>query len=325
MTLLDSSLWCVLLLLLLATSAFATPADVDSALAHAQELVSAGDYSSAYDEYLRIAEQDNHPLAQFSVALFYDYGWGRDVDRAMACQWYAKAAAGHIPAAQHFYADCLLEKVNGPADPEEAAYWYEQAAENGHIISLCSLAEMYIFGRGVPVDIEKGLSLCQGVAEQGLVTAMVRMGRIYLEEDGQLRDYDKAYYWFEEASLLANPTGQYQLGLMHRDGVGRDADSTTARYWFESAASKGFVPAYYQTGLLYFNAPLDPVANKLHPDFLAKAYLWLSAATARSDDKTEVHEAAELLGEIKKDMPASWLPSLNEKLAEHLAQNQLVQ
>jgi len=321
----DSSLRRILCFLVLACPALAASADVDSALAQAQERVSAGDYANAYDEYLHIAEQDNHPLALFSIALFYEYGWGREEDHAAACQWFAKAAAEHVPAAQHFYAECLRQGSNGPADLGEAAYWYEQAAQNGHIISWCSLAELYVSGQGVPVDVEKGLSLCQQVAEQGLSTAMVRMGRFYLEGDDPLRDLDKAYYWFEEGSLLANPTAQHYLGIMCRDGVGRDPDSTTARYWFESAASQGFVPAYYPTGLLYINAPLDPVADKLHPDYLAKAYLWLSATTERSDDDAEVQEAVALLGEIKREMPASWLPSLDEKLARHLAQYESIQ
>lgn len=112
----------------------------------------------------------------------------------------------------------------------------------------------------------------------------------------------------------------YQLGVMTRDGLGRSAAPTAARNWFESAASKGYVPAYYQTGLLYFNAPLDPVAHKLHPNHLAKAYLWLSAVIERSAEQAEIRATTKLLSEIKERMPESWLPSLNEKLAHHLQQ-----
>lgn len=320
----DSFLWWTLCILLLTCPVFAAHADVNADISHAQKLLSAGDYAPAYREYLHIAEQDNHPLAQFTVALFHEYGWGRAVNHSVACQWYAKAAKGEIPAAQHFYAGCLQQGVNGVSDPAKAAHWYEKAVQNGHMLSLCSLAELYITGQGVHKDPRKGLTLCQQAAEQGLDTAMVWTGKFHLL-DSQLRDYDQAYSWFKRASLRENPRAQYYLGIMNRDGLGRDKDSTAARYWFESAASSGFVPAYYQTGLLYFNAPLDPVAHKLHPDHLAKAYLWLSAAAERSQNKTELEETTKLLGKIKKTMPASWLPSLDEKLAHHLAQNKPIQ
>lgn len=317
----DSCLWLAICALLLACPAYATQADANTEIAHAQKLLSAGDYGAAYREYLQFAEEKQNPLAQFTVALFHDYGWGRAVNHAMACQWYAKAAVGHIPAAQHFYAECLQQGINGPADPGKAAHWYKQAVQNGHTISLCSLAQLHITGQGVPQAPRKGLALCQQAAEQGLDRAMVKMGQFHLDDNRQLRDYEKAYYWFKQASQTANAKAQYYLGIMYRDGLGRDIDLTAARNWFESAASHGFVPAYYQTGLLYFNAPLNPVAQKLHPNHLAKAYLWLSAAAERTQQQAERQETTKLLGKIKDRMPAAWLPSLNEKLAQHLELN----
>lgn len=314
------SLWQVYCFLLLACSMYTAQADVDTDLATAQKLLVAGKYGPAYNKFLYIAEQDKHPLALFNIALFYDYGWGRDIDHPLACQWYGKAARAEVPAAQHFYAECWLQGGKGIADPAKAAHWYEKAVQSGHSISLCSLAELYIEGRGVDKDPARGLALCQQAAGQGLDQAMLMMGKFHLQENKLLRDYDKAYAWFKSATERQNPEAQYFLGMMHRDGLGRERTPKVARYWFESAASQGFVPAYFQTGILYFNAPLDPVANKLHPDHLAKAYLWLSATAERSQNTTELQQTRLLLDKINKTMPAAWLPSLKEKLAQHLVQ-----
>jgi len=310
---------------MMAGHSLAVYADVDAELAKAQESLTSGDYAEAYDQYLHIAEHDDHALAKFSIALFHENGWGRAANHTLACEWYAEAAAGHIPAAQHFHAECLKEGTNAPADPGKAAHWYAEAANNGHVISWCSIAELLVSGLAEGKEYEDGLVRCSQVAEQGLGTAMVQMGRFHLEGGGELRDYQKAHDWFDMAIRTGRPDAQYYLGMMYRDGLGRDADLGTARYWFEASAASIFVPAYFPTGQLYFESPRDPVANKLHPDHLAKAYMWLSAAVERSNDEAEVRQARMMLDGIKTEMPPTWLPSLDEKLAEFLSQNDPVQ
>ena len=142
----------------------------------AQAALNAGQYDKAYAEYLRIAEEKNNPLAQFAIALFHQNGWGRREDPVAACRWYEKAAAGGIPAAAHFFANCLAEGVDRPPDPAKAAVWYDKAAALGHHLSLCSMAELYMTGNGVSKEPSKGLSLCRQVAERGVVPAQTKMG-----------------------------------------------------------------------------------------------------------------------------------------------------
>ena len=308
------------LVFLLATDAQAeVQRDYAAEVAKGQQALNKQDYSSAYEEYLRVAKEKDNPLAQFTLALFYDFGWGRAQDRAAACEWYAKAAPGHIPAAQHFHADCLRHGINDKADPVKAAQWYRQAADNGYFLSLCSLAELYIAGEGVPRDTQQGLALCDQAASKGLSSAMLSMSRFYLSDDPALKDESKAHHYLLQAARFKNTEAQFKLGVFYRDGITGDIDVSSARHWFELAAASGHVPAYYQTGVLYFNAPVDPVAKQLHPNDLAKAYLWLSAASKRSDDKAELQQTQNLLNQIARVMPRTWLGDLDAKLAEHLA------
>ena len=300
----------------------AAGADVAAELKGAQEALAAGDYETAFREYSRFAEEKNNPLAQFSLALFYQIGWGRPVDRAAACRWHEKAAEGRIPAAQHFLADCLVEGLHRPPDPAAAAVWYEKAARNGHVISLCSLAELYIAGKGVPKDPAEGLALCGQVAAGDSVPAKIRMGRFHLEGAGDLKDPESAYAWFERAAQLDSAEGQYYLGLMNRDGLGRPKAPRLAREWFEFAASRGFARAYLPTGELYLNGPTDPETGLLPAHDLAKAYLWLSAAARSATDPEELAQAAEMLDRIRKVMPETWVPDLDAKVARHLAEHE---
>jgi hypothetical protein len=295
--------------------------DIAKELEAAGAALAAGDYEAAFEEYTRFAEEEGNPLAQFTLALFYQLGWGRPVDPVKACQWHEKAAEARIPAAQHYLGDCLVAGTHRLADPAAAAVWYARAAEDGHAISLCGLAELYIAGNGVPKDPGKGLAYCRQAAEQGLVPAQIRMGKLLLDGDEEIRDPEAAYGWFEVAANRESPEAQHYLGLMTRDGLGRPKDPGAALHWFERAASQGHVPAYLPTGALYFAAPVDPETGLPSAENLAKAYLWLSAIAERSRDPEELAEAAAMLERIRAVMPTTWVPDLDRKLADHLAEH----
>ena len=311
------------------TAAAPKPADkaVNKALDQAQLSLSAGKYDEAYKQYQAIYQTKQHPLAAFSLGMFYRAGWGRPADPVQACRWFEKAAAGKLPASEHFLADCLLAGTHRPADPAKAAYWYQQAAQGGHLISLCSLAALYIAGNGVDKDPQKGLDLCTGVAEQGSVPAMLRMGWLLLGDqnasvdtrDG-VRDPEAAYAWFEQAAQSRSAEAQYQLGVMSRDGIGHAADPALARNWFEAAAVQGYVPADFPTAQLYFNEPNDPDTGHPPAETLAKSYLWLTVTGHCSKDPAELGQTADMLRQVHQIMPATWVPALDEKLSGHLCE-----
>lgn len=90
--------------------------------------------------------------------------------------------------------------------------------------------------------------------------------------------------WLSTAAQGNAPEAQYYLGVMLRDGMGRPKAPEAARFCFERAASRGYGPAYFPTGELYFNSPVNPNTGTLPAHDLAKAYLWVSAASRRTKD-----------------------------------------
>jgi TPR repeat protein len=295
-------------------------ADLARELKEAQAALAAGDYDKAYPQYLHFAEKKNNPLAQFTLGMFHRLGWGRPVDRAAACAWYERAAEGKIPTAAHFLGECFEQGIGRPADPARAAVWYERAAGLGHYMSLCSLAGLYMSGRGVPKDAKKGLALCRQAAERGAVPARVRVGRYLLEGEESIRDPEAAHAWFE-AAAATSPEAQYYLGLMHRDGLGHAKAPDEARSWFERAASRGYVPAYFQTARLYLAISPDLKIGRPSEDHLAKAYMWLSATAKRSRNADELKQTGALLDQVLAIMPKTWVPTLDERVAAHLAEH----
>ena len=297
----------------------ASAADFAKNLRGASELLAARKYDEAYKAYLHAAEDQNNPLAQFTLGLFHELGWGRPVDMAEACAWQEKSAKGGIPAAEDRYATCLLNGVGRPADPAEAARWFQRAGDDGHLISYCRLARLYVEGRGVPKDPAKGLALCEQVAAKGSPPAMVEVARFHLEGVTGKPDYETASQLLQQAAKLNSPEAPFLLGKMAHDGLGAPAKPDAARFWFETAASRGYVPAYYQTARLYFDQRGGPKAGGYVPDYVAKAYMWLSATVARTTDKDERASSAEMLAEIRKIMPPTWAPDLDKKVKDHLA------
>jgi TPR repeat protein len=292
--------------------------DISVELKFAQELLADGDYDRAFVEYHRFAEEKNNPLAQFTLGLFFQHGWGRPADPAVACQWFEKAGQADIPAAAHFFGACLENGVGRPADPTGAARWYEKAGGFGHWISLCSLADLYMAGSGVAKDPVRGLSLCRQAAEKNVPAAQVRTGLYLLKGNPSIRNVDEAFKWLSLAAQAGIPEAQYHVGMMLRDGVGRPRTPETARFWLESAASQGFAPAYFPAGELYFNSPVDPATGVLSAHDLAKAYLWVAAARQRNENPEELNAINDLQARILRIMPASWRPDLDAKVETHL-------
>jgi len=313
------------LLIALISTGWVLP-EVHAATDHARELkdaqaaLAAGDYDKAYPQYLRFAGEKNNPLAQFTVAMFHQLGWGRPVDEVTACAWHERAAQSDIPTAAHFFAECFAQGIGRPVDPAQAAVWYQRAAGLGHFMSLCSLAELYMSGQGVPKDPQKGLALCQQAAERGATPARTQVGRYLLQGDESIRDLEAAHAWFE-AAAATSPEAQYYLGLMHRDGLGHPKDVNEARNWFERAASQGYVPAYFQTARLYLTISPDFKIERPSADHLAKAYMWLSATAKRSRNPEELEQTHALLDQVLAIMPETWVPTLDQRVAAHLAEH----
>jgi TPR repeat protein len=307
-----------LLLPLVSAVALAQPEDLAAKLGPAQQALAAGDYDAAYKQYRRVAEDDSNALAQYSVGLFYQLGWGRPVDDAEACRWFAQAAEGNIPGALFAHADCLRYGKIGEAAPAEAARYYRKAADEGLPTALCSLAELYMAGEGVPHDPAKAVSLCTAVAQQGFPAAINRAGLFYLEGDESIRDIEKALQWFVAGANAEDPEAMYNLGRMIRRQLVANTNMEDARQWFEKAAAKGYEPAYFQTAELYYLARGRGENDTISADDLAKLYMWLQVTRQSSRDQAERDKSSEMLEQVLVVMPEAWQPVLDQRVAEHV-------
>lgn len=286
-------------------------------LTPAQTAQATGNFRVAYALYQRRAGAN--PLAQFALGMFHQHGWGRPADPVAACGWYEKAAQKRIPAAEHYWGDCLAQGIGRRADIPAALAWYEKAAAHGHLISACAAADYYIQGKGVAQDVARGIELCRQVAQANSPPAMITLARYYDRGEYLPRDPAAARYWYQEAAQRHNAEAQYRLGLMLAQGDGGEPDPAAALFWLETAASEGYAPAYLPTAELYASAPVQPDTGALAPEHLAKTYLWNAAARARTDDPAQRAAIDRIDALLAQAMPVAWRPDLDRQVAEHLA------
>jgi TPR repeat protein len=287
----------------------------------AQSLLAAGDYSNAYDRYRAAAMNGHHPLAQFTLALFYQNGWGRVADRKTACEWFEQAAQNNVPAAQHMTGLCFEEGIHRPADPVAAACWFQKAAQAGQLNSNCHLGNLLMIGNGIAKNPLQALELCRPAALQGSVPAQLWMGKFYLYGDSSVRNPQEAYQWFLAAAQKQSAEAFYHLGMMLTQGLISGHDAVQARQLFEQAAALKYIPAYFQAGKHFLTAEADTATDLLPAAHLAKAYLWISAAIQKSEDTEEILAAQSIRQQILAIMPKTWLAELDRKIAQHLQRN----
>lgn len=308
----------LLLASLLAAGAGAAPhKDWAKELQPAQNALAAHNYRAAYALYQQKAGRN--PLAQFLLGMFHQNGWDHPQDSVAACTWFGKAAQKHIPAAEHFWGDCLAQGIGRVADIPAALDWYAKAASHGHLISQCSAADYYIQGKGVAKDVSRGIELCTQVAQANSSPAMLKLARYYDLGEYIPQDLATARSWYKEAAQRQSTEAQYRLGVMLAQGEGGEPDLNAALFWLETAASEGYAPAYLPTAILYANAPVQTETGALAPEHLAKAYLWTAAAKLRGSTPDERAAAEKIETQILAVMPATWQPDLDKQVAAHLA------
>lgn len=120
---------------------------------------------SEYEKYLREATEDNDTYAMYNLGIMYFSG--------------------------------ELGKVNY----EEAAKWYEKAANLGLKQAQYNLGTMYDRGQGVKQNFKKAMELYQLAAKQGDSLAKQNIGALYENGEGVEKNIDEAKKWFAEACL----------------------------------------------------------------------------------------------------------------------------
>eukprot|EP01134_Creolimax_fragrantissima_P004788 CFRG4788T1 len=132
-----------------------------------------------------------------------------------------------------------------------ALSYLELAAADGHMRSMSTVGNMYLYGKGVKVDYKKALSYFKTSARKGDAMGEAGLGYMCLHGLGIGQSFPDALTWFKRASTQGSSEGSYQLGVMYFNGLGTDVQHDKALRAFQSAAEDGHTLALYSIGLMY--------------------------------------------------------------------------
>jgi cell division septation protein DedD len=133
----------------------------------------AGDYTKALAEW-RAPAQAGDPDAEFNMGQAYNLGHGVPVDKAVAMDWFRKAAAAGHAQAQAAVGISLFQA--GKRD--EALTYLRKAADQGEAKAQYIVATAYFNGDSLPKDWVKAYALMTRSKAQGIGAAATSLAQM---------------------------------------------------------------------------------------------------------------------------------------------------
>ncbi|QOG16609.1 hypothetical protein [Bradyrhizobium sp. SEMIA] len=164
---------------------------------------------------------------------------------------------------------------------DEAAKWYDRAAQAGVVPATFRLGTLYEKGLGVKKDADIARRYYTQAAERGNAKAMHNLAVLDADGGGRGANYKSAAQWFRKAADRGVADSQFNLGILYARGIGVEQNLAESYKWFSLAAAQGDADAAGKR---------DDVAKRLDPQSLAAAKLAIQTFSAepQPDDAVNV-------------------------------------
>ena len=149
------------------------------------------------------------------------------------------AAQSGNPAAEYEVALRFAEGRGAPANLEQAARWFERAANRGLALAQYRLGGAYEKGQGVRKDLDQARRLYRAASEQGNAKSMHNLAVLYAEGIEGKPEFTAAAEWFRKAAARGMRDSQYNLGILYARGLGVPQNLAESFKWFALAAQQG--------------------------------------------------------------------------------------
>lgn len=171
------------------------------------------------------------------------------------------------------------------ANYDEAAKWYDRAAQAGVVPATFRLGTLYEKGLGVKRDADIARRYYTQAAERGNAKAMHNLAVLDADGGGRGANYKSAAQWFRKAADRGVADSQFNLGILYARGIGVEQNLAESYKWFSLAAAQGDADA---------SGKRDDVAKRLDPQSLAAAKLAIQTFSAepQPDDAVNVQAPA---------------------------------
>ena len=191
------------------------------------------------------------------------------------------AALKGDPAAAYEIGVRFAEGKGVAANLDEAAKWYDRAAQAGVVPAIFRLGTFYEKGLSVKKDVDIARRYYLQAAERGNAKAMHNLAVLDADGGGKGANYKSASQWFRKAADRGVADSQFNLGILYARGIGVEQNLAESFKWFSLAAAQGDADA---------GRKRDDIAKRLDAQSLAAAKLAIQTFTPepQPDDAVNV-------------------------------------
>lgn len=192
----------------------------------------------------------NDPVAQFTLATYYEAGHGVVRNTKAARYWYFKSAkAGYEKAEYRLSQLYQFGKLGLSKSGDSSRYWQKKAGYDGN---LDAQKELFHHFDKVQPEREAALYWMRRCAENGDSVYMYLLAKAYADSEFGDKDADtESYNWYLKSAESGYRLAQTEIGNMYLMGVGRKKDFGQAMDWFKKAAEQNEHAALYNIGTMY--------------------------------------------------------------------------
>jgi localization factor PodJL len=173
------------------------------------------------------------------------------------------------------------------ANFDEAAKWYDRAAQAGVVPAIFRLGTFYEKGLSVKKDVDIARRYYVQAAERGNAKAMHNLAVLEADGGGKGANYKNASQWFRQAADRGVADSQFNLGILYARGIGVEQNLAESFKWFSLAAAQGDADSARKR---------DDVAKRLDAQSLAAAKLAIQTFTPEPQPDDAVNVASPASG-----------------------------
>ncbi len=193
------------------------------------------------------------------------------------------AALKGDPSAAYEIGVRYAEGKGVPASYDDAAKWYDRAAQAGVVPAVFRLGTLYEKGLSVKKDIDIARRYYLQAAERGNAKAMHNLAVLDADGGGKGANYKSASQWFRKAADRGVADSQFNLGILYARGIGVEQNLAESFKWFSLAAAQGDADSMRKR---------DDIAKRLDPQSLSAAKLAIQTFTPESQPDDAVNVAS---------------------------------
>ena len=202
---------------------------------------------------------------------------------AIGAQVLRAAALKGDPSAAYEIGVRFSEGKGVPANLDEAAKWYDRAAQAGIVPAIFRLGTFYEKGLGVKKDTEMARRYYLQAAERGNAKAMHNLAVLDADGGGKGANYKSASQWFRKAADRGVSDSQFNLGILYARGIGVEQNLAESFKWFSLAAAQGDADS---------GRKRDDIAKRLDVQSLAAATLAIQTFVPEAQPDDAINAAS---------------------------------